>query len=351
MPDATPTACVGLAVGGELCLEGLDAGAERERARSATARTASSSSSSSSGSCVVQADERDHACRPGRRAVRGSCGQPQRGGRRRGVTLASSACSARRPRWCRPWIELSVRPIAVGDLAGREPDDVAQDHDAALLVGQRRERLAQATASGRRASSSARSSAPKTSSAGIARRRRRWSIATLCARRSSQAKNGTPRSSYLHEDRHQLREDLLRDVLGLVARRARCCARSRRCCARSARTGSGSRRGRRACRAPPPRRGSAARAACPRCVDRTRNPTVASSSGSGSGSALISITPESMSRRPTRREHERCSSWRRPTRGKAVPPGGSSGGARVAGRGTPRWRRGSRLSARGRNLP
>ena len=33
----------------------------------------------------------------------------------------SSARSARRPRWCRPWIELSVRPVWVAISVGDSP--------------------------------------------------------------------------------------------------------------------------------------------------------------------------------------------------------------------------------------
>ena len=43
-----------------------------------------------------------------------------------------------------------------------------------------------------------------------------WSTATLRATRMIQAENGTSRGSYFGELGHQLREHVLRDVLGLV---------------------------------------------------------------------------------------------------------------------------------------
>ena len=42
-----------------------------------------------------------------------------------------------------------------------------------------------------------------------------WSTATLRATRMIHAENGTSRGSYFSSLRHQLREDVLRDVLGL----------------------------------------------------------------------------------------------------------------------------------------
>ena len=52
----------------------------------------------------------------------------------------ASRRSVSRPRWCRPWIEDSVRPIRVGDLARRQADEVAEHDHVALLLGKRLER-------------------------------------------------------------------------------------------------------------------------------------------------------------------------------------------------------------------
>jgi hypothetical protein len=101
------------------------------------------------------------------------------------------------------------------DLARREPDDVTQHHDAALLVLQRPQSLVQAV----RAIDGRIVVAPI------------GAEDLLCQRRAARAQvvdggvmgkaqqPGEERHAalvVLDEDRHQLREDVLRDVLGLV---------------------------------------------------------------------------------------------------------------------------------------
>ena len=138
---------------------------------------------------------------------------------RRGAvaTRPAAARSAPRPRWCSPWIEGSVLPMRVGDLAGAEADEMAEHEDLALLLGQRRQRLAAATAARSESSSSlvlaalAHLLARDRRGAGACGRPRR------CARRAGSTPRTGPRAARTCAGSvMQLREHVLRDVLGLV---------------------------------------------------------------------------------------------------------------------------------------
>ena len=139
----------------------------------------------------------------------------------------------------------------VGDLAGGEPDEVAHARrpGAAPRAAWRARRAGRATRLRADVVLAAVLSSSRTSSQGIARRWRMWSTATLRATRRIQAEKGTSRGSYLRQLGHQLREHVLRDVLGLVVVAHDARARSRRRGRRSGRTGSAAPRGRPAWRA------------------------------------------------------------------------------------------------------
>ena len=128
---------------------------------------------------------------------------------------ASSACSARRPRWCRPWTELSVRPRWVAISPGVRPDDVAQHDHGALLLGQGGERLLHAVRAVDRGVVDARVGLVDLLG------RRRAARAQVVDRRvvGEPHEPGEERDGalvVLDDDRHQLREHVLGDVLGLV---------------------------------------------------------------------------------------------------------------------------------------
>ena len=199
----------------------------------ATRPTTASSSSSSAGSAW---SSRVIGMRGGAAGVAGAHAALQHG--RRAVALgehgAQGAAAA--------VVEAVDRRLGLAharrDLAGAQADEVAQHDHLALVAGQRRERLGQRC---QRVvvGASTRGSSSRTSSHGMARRWRMWSTATLRATRRIHAANGTSRCSYLRQGGQQLREHVLRDVLGLVVVADDAPRRSRTRCPRTAGRGSG----------------------------------------------------------------------------------------------------------------
>src|SRR6185295_18396205 len=100
-----------------------------------------------------------------------------------------------RARWCRPWIELSVRPICVAISVGESPTTCRIRTTVRWSSGS----SPSASRSERPYSDavwSLRALDGRGSSVGVGRRARRWSTATLRATRRIQAENGTSRCSY-----------------------------------------------------------------------------------------------------------------------------------------------------------
>ena len=124
--------------------------------------------------------------------------------------------SAPRPRWCRPWIEGSLLPIRLGDLAGGEAHEVAQHDDLALLLGERLERLAQRD---RRLLRVAEVLALVELADLLAGDRAAGAhVVDRDVARDPEDPGGERHGALLvlRQHHHQLREDVLRDVLGLV---------------------------------------------------------------------------------------------------------------------------------------
>ena len=140
--------------------------------------------------------------------------QPSRARWERTPDRRARSAARSRPRWCSPWIEGSVLPSRSAISPGVRPTRWRSTSTWRWSSGS----VASASVSacwrsGRRRR---RRCSWRTSSHGIARRWRMWSIATLRATRMIQAENGTSRASYLRQHGHQLREHVLSDVLGLV---------------------------------------------------------------------------------------------------------------------------------------
>ena len=129
---------------------------------------------------------------------------------------ASSCCSARRAAVVQPVDRALGAAHLLGDLRRREADDVAHDHHAPLLLGQRRREPRAGPRARSRSASSACVSAPRTSSVGIGRRRRRWSSGDVAREPQQPARERDAAIGVLDDHRHQLHEDLLGEVLGLL---------------------------------------------------------------------------------------------------------------------------------------
>ena len=107
VPEETPTACVGLALGRRTRLsKSSTCGAEGEGARRGDARDLCQQLLEQLRVVAVEADEGDRQLRRQRpsNAWRSRRDCQHRGGRGGVARWSSSAWSARRPRWCRPWI-------------------------------------------------------------------------------------------------------------------------------------------------------------------------------------------------------------------------------------------------------
>src|SRR5262249_50814990 len=118
-PDAD--GLVGLAVRGEVGLEVLDVAAEDERALLRDGAHGAEQLLEQLGVVAVHPDEGHRARRGGGDRVTVAHAAAPRAIAGAESRLASSTCSARRPRWCRPWMELSVRPMQSAISPGVRP--------------------------------------------------------------------------------------------------------------------------------------------------------------------------------------------------------------------------------------